>query len=269
MAEGSVWGAYRAVLGSRLRSQTGYRTSFALELLGSLATGLMELAEVYVILHNVHVLGGLGLTAALMVFALAHVAFSLSDLFTGQLDTVMVLIRAGTLDVLLVRPLPLIGQLVTGEVALRRLARTALSLVVLGWAVTVADISWTASKVALLVVTPIAGTALFGAVWVVAGALQFWLVDGGEFTNAFTYGGGYAASFSAAVLPMPLRLFFTFVVPATFTGYLPTLALLDLPAPAGLAPWLGWSAPLAAVAAWAAALALWRAGVRHYTGGGG
>jgi ABC-2 type transport system permease protein len=33
--------------------------------------------------------------------------------------------------------------------------------------------------------------------------------------------------------------------------------------------WLGWCAPLAAVWAWTLALLTWRAGVRHYQGGGG
>jgi ABC-2 type transport system permease protein len=99
--------------------------------------------------------------------------------------------------------------------------------------------------------------------------VQFWLVDGGEFTHAFTYGASYAASFSPAVLPLPLRALFTFVVPAAFTGYLPTLAILGHPGPPWLPAWLGWWVPAAAVAAWLVALGLWRLGLRHYTGAGG
>ena len=53
--------AYKVLLGSRLRAQTSYRTSFALDLLGQTGLALLEFSEIYVIFHNVDVLGGLAL----------------------------------------------------------------------------------------------------------------------------------------------------------------------------------------------------------------
>ena len=65
-------------------------------------------------------------------------------------------------------------------------------------------------------------------------------------------------------------MLFTFVVPAAFTAYLPTLALLGLPGP-GLAARLAGlvACRCAGVVAWLVALAGWRLGLRHYTGAGG
>ena len=116
---------------------------------------------------------------------------------------------------------------------------------------------------------PLAGALLFGALFTMAGALQFWLVDGREFANAFTYGGNYVATTPGAVFSLPMRAFFTFVIPATLIAYAPTLALLDLPGPALVPTWAGWLGLPAAVLAWAVAGLLWRAGVRRYTGAGG
>ena len=110
---------------------------------------------------------------------------------------------------------------------------------------------------------------LFGALFTMAGALQFWLVDGREFANAFTYGGNYVATTPGAVFSLPMRAFFTFVIPATLIAYAPALALLDLPGPALVPTWAGWLGLPAAVLAWAVAGLLWRAGVRRYTGAGG
>jgi ABC-2 type transport system permease protein len=266
---GEVYGAYRAILGARLRAQTSYRGSFAMQLLGNLAQGGLDFAEVYLIFHNIRMLGGLSLRASLLVFALANLAFALADATAGSLDEMPRLVRSGTLEVLLLRPLSLVGQLVTADLALRRLGRAVTAAGVLAVALGLAPIAWTPSRVLLLLVTPVAGAAVFVALFVVAGAVQFWLVDGAEVTNAFTYGGSYAASFSAAVLPLPLRTFFAFVVPTAFVGYLPTLALLGLPGPQWLPSWLGWSGPGVAVLALGVAALLWRSGVRHYTGAGG
>jgi ABC-2 type transport system permease protein len=261
--------AYRVLLGSRIRAQTGYRTSFSLDVLGSFMVGVVEFVEVYVIFHNVPQLGGLDLTAAVLVFGLANLGFALGDLVAGHLDEVPTLIRLGTLDVLLLRPLSVLGQLMTADVQLRRLGRAAVGLALLAIALTRADVDWTPARVALLAVTPFAGALLFAALFLAAGAVQFWLVDGGEFTHAFTYGASYAASFSPAVLSPPVRALFSFVVPAAFTAYLPTLALLGLPGPELLPAWLGWWVPVAAAVAWLTALAAWRLGLRRYTGAGG
>jgi ABC-type uncharacterized transport system permease subunit len=91
---------YRAVLASRARSQRAYRTSFALDLGSSALTGLVELAEVWVLFSNVTALGGMRFNQILLVFGLADLAFSMADLSFGHLDTLPDFLRAGTLDAL-------------------------------------------------------------------------------------------------------------------------------------------------------------------------
>ena len=102
---------YRAILRSRIRAQLQYRTSFVTDILGTVGVGLTELAEVWVIFHNVDVLGGLDFTAALLVFALSNICFSIADMVVGHLDQLPTYIRAGTIDAFYVRPLPLLAQL--------------------------------------------------------------------------------------------------------------------------------------------------------------
>lgn len=259
---------YRVLLGSRMRAQTAYRRSFALDLLGSVTVGLVEFAEIYIIFSNVEALGGLDFAGAALIFALAHLSFSIADLVVGHLDELPTYLRTGTLDAFLLRPLPVLAQLITSDVSLRRLGRMSVALVILVVALPLNDIDWSPARITLLIVAPIAGAAIFAALFVAAGAIQFWLVEGREFANAFTYGGSYAASFPASVFALPVRVLFAFVVPAAFVAYLPVLVLLDLPGPVGLPQWLGWCTPLAAVGIWCVALAGWRAGLRHYTGAG-
>jgi ABC-2 type transport system permease protein len=265
----SALAAYRALVGSRVRSQLAYRTSFGIDVVSSLILACAELAEVYVLFHNLDVLGGLDLRAALLVFGLSYLGFALADTVAGTLDTMPVYVRTGTLDVLLLRPQPLLAQVLAGDVMLKRLGGASVGLVTLLAALGAQDVDWTPARVVLLMTTPLSAAVVFAALFVAAGAVQFWLVEAAEVTNSFTYGSAYASSFSSAVLPAPLRLVFAFVVPAAFTAYLPTLALLGLPGPPWLPGWLGWCSPLVAVLAWLAAMGLWRLGIRHYTGAGG
>ncbi len=231
--------------------------------------GLVELAEVWVLFHSVDRIGGLDLGQVLLVFGLADLAFSLADLGFGHCDELAVLLRAGTLDVYYLRPQPLLLQLVTSDVSLRRLARAGVAVAALTVGLVVNHVEATPAAVALLVSAVVSGVATSSALFVLAAGLQFFVVDGAEMTNAFVYGGRYAATQPATVWSRAVTVAFVFVFPVAFTGYLPVVTLLGLPSTEWLPSWLGWCAPVAAVWAWASALVVWRLGVRHYQGGGG
>ncbi|WP_416565012.1 ABC transporter permease [Nocardia testacea] len=269
VSAGDRFAPYAAVLRSRIRAQRTYRLSFASDMAGATMVGLAEFAEVWVIFHQAKVLGGLDLDAALLLFGLSNLAFALAQLVFGHLDKLPNLIRLGLLDIYHLRPQPVLLQLITSDFSLRRLARATVALVVLTVGLVRNDIDWSAGSVALIALTVVSGTVLFGGLFVVAAGCQFFLIDGAEMTNSFTYGGSFAATQPASIFPTPLKLLFCVAIPVAFTAYLPTLALLDLPGPAGLPSWLAWCAPLAAAWAWVLAWVMWRIGTRHYQSGGG
>ncbi|PZU46310.1 MAG: ABC transporter permease [Arsenicicoccus sp.] len=261
--------AYRAVLASRIRAQRSYSTSFRLDLAGAGLITLIEFAEVWVIFHQVDAIGGLTLASVMLVFGLAEISFSLADLLVGHCDRMPTYVRAGTLDVFYLRPQPVLLQLMTSDLDLRRLARVLGGVAILVVGLLVSGVSWTPEKVLLLAITIPAATAIYAGMFIAAAGLQFFLINGAETTNAFVYGGRYAASQPAAVWPRSLVLVFGLVFPVVFTGYLPALALLDLPVPFGAPSWVAWLTPVAAVWTWGLALGCWRMGTRHYQGAGG
>lgn len=266
---GSRWTPYRAVLASRVRAQRSYPVGFTLDFMGSLLIGLTEFGEVWVIFHNVQALGGLDFDAILVLFGLSNMAFSIADLVVGHLDTLPTYIRTGTLDAFYLRPLPVLNQLMTSEIDLRRISRIVVALAALCAGLARNDVAIDPRNALLVAIAVVFGAALFAGLFVCAASLQFFLINGAELTNAFTYGGSYASSQPASIFPGPLKMLFGYLVPVAFTAYLPTLALLDLPGPGGLPAWLAWLLPLAAGWVWLTALVLWRWGTRHYQGGGG
>lgn len=259
----------RTLYGSRIRSQAAYRTSFVSDLAGQVLIVAVEFLELWVILANVGTLGGMTLPQVAVVYGLGALAFGIADLLLGEIDGLSTYIRSGKLETLLIRPVPMLLQISSLDLSLRRLGRIVVGLAMYVVALGIAGFSPTPATVALAVIAPLAGAAIFGALLTMAGAMQFWLIDGREFANAFTYGGNYVATTPGAVFALPMRAFFTFVIPATLVAYAPTLVLLDLPGPALLPQWTGWMGVPAAILTWTLAALLWRAGVRTYTGAGG
>ena len=269
MAELSAVEAYRILLGSRVRSQLAYRTSFWLNVVTSVGVGMIEFIEIYAILSNVPVFGGLDLRQAALVFALAGVGFALAEIVFGQLDTMPTYLRLGRIEVMLVRPMPLLLQLITSDFQLRRLGRVAVSVLIICVVLPGLHLVYTPATVYLLVITPFVGAAIYAAFFTTAGGLQFFLIDGAEFTASFVYGGSYAGQLPGSVLITPVRVLFTFVFPATISAYLPALLIMGLPGPQFLPAWLGWFAPFFAAWAWLLAWLAWRTGIRRFTGAGG
>lgn len=260
---------YRAVLASRARAQRSYRANFITDLVSSALVGVIELAEIAVLFGNVTSLGGLHFSQLLLVFGLADFTFSLADLSFGHCDNLPTYLRAGTLDVFYLRPQPVLLQLITSDLSLRRLTRAAVGLIALAVGLAINDVVLDVRNVGLLTVAIFSAYATFAALFVWAAGLQFFLVDGAEMTNAFVYGGRYAATQPASVWNKPLKATFGFFFPMAFTAFLPALALLGVPGPEWLPSWLGWCGPVAALWAWTMALLSWRWGMRHYQGGGG
>lgn len=265
----SRFAPYRAVLASRLRAQRSYPMSFATDIAAAFLIGVVEFGEMWVIFHNVPQLGGLNLNAMLLLFGLSNTSFALADMLVGHADTLPTYIRMGKLDAFFLRPQPLLLQLMTSDIALRRLARIGVAATVMGFGIARNDIDWSAAHVALFVLALVSGTAIFAGLFICASGVQFFLIDAAELTAAFTYGGSYASMQPASVFPTPMKLVFGFLIPVAFTSYLPAIHLLGLPGPALLPSWLAWATPLAALWVWAVALYLWRLGTRHYQGGGG
>ncbi|KOX17275.1 ABC transporter permease [Saccharothrix sp. NRRL B-16348] len=245
-----------------------YRASFVLQCLAQAVNQLAELAIILVLFNRVSALGGFSVSEVVLMYAIAGTAFGIADMVAGQLDELPTYIRTGTFDVLLLRPLGTLAQMMASDLHLRKLGRIAAGLGALGYALSHNDIAWSVWAVVLVVVAPISGAVIFSSVWVAANSVCFWVVDGQELANTVTYGSSAFTSYPATVFGPWLRRFFAFVIPGAFVAYYPSLALLDRPDPLGGPALLGWISPLVAVAAAVVAGLVWRTAVRHYRGTG-
>lgn len=255
---------YWWLLRAQLRSQVSYRWSFGIDLGASLWATVFEVLTVLVLFRVTTSIGGFGLREALLMVALSATAFATADLAVGNVEKLQRYVRTGWFDTLLVRPLATLPQLLLSTVALRLLGRVLVGVGVLVTALTLAPVEWTAARVVLAVVAPLAGAGFFAAVFVTGSTVAFWWVGSGELANSLTYGGRELTAYPLTVYGGPFRRVFGFGLGFGFVAYYPALALLGRPDPLGLPAWVGWVSPgVALVAAGVAALA-WRTGVRHY-----
>lgn len=259
---------YGRIVGSRFRSQLAYPASFALDTVSQLLAQGIELIAIVVLFTQTQALGGFVVGEVLLIYGIAGTAFGLADLTVGEIEELPELIRTGELDVLLLRPLSTLVQVLTVDIALRRIGRVAIAAGVYVWSLATLDLTWTLPQALVAATAPPVGAVLIAAIFIATNSVSFWLVDGREVANSFTYGSNYAMAYPITIYGPALRRALCFVVPVAFVAYFPALALLDRPDPLGLPEALRWCSPLVAVAAVGVAALVWRTGVRHYQGTG-
>jgi ABC-2 type transport system permease protein len=256
--------AYVALLGGQFRSVAAYRASFVVELLTNVGGTALDVITVIVLFQATKTVAGFDLREALLMVSLSSCGFVLADFTVGNIDRLKTYVRTGTLDAVLLRPLSAMAQLLLMDLPMRKAFRLVLSFATLVVALRVNDLDWTPTRVALLIVTPVAGAVFFGSIFVLSASLAFWWVDSGEIGSAFTYGGRDFASYPVTVYGGWFRAVFAYGLGFGFVAYQPALALLGRADPLGLPVWAGYLAPLVALVAATIAGVVWRTGIRHY-----
>ncbi len=255
---------YGLIAAMWVRSTMTYRTSFVLTTIGNAASSALDFVTIMIMFSQVDALGGFSMAEVALLYGAASAALGIADLLLGNLDQIGTRIRDGTLDTLLVRPVPVFAQVAADRFALRRIGRVFQGTAVLVWALTQVDVDWTPAKVLWLPVMLLSGAAIFGAIWTLGGAFQFVAQDAAEVQNSFTFGGNLLLQYPPTIFVREIVQGVTFVVPLAFVNWLPVLWLLGRDDPLGLPEWVNFCSPLVAALLGGVAALVWRAAVRSY-----
>ncbi|MBN2392648.1 MAG: ABC-2 family transporter protein [Anaerolineae bacterium] len=257
---------YRRLISVNIRAQMQYRAAFLLDLLGTGIGTAAAFGTLALILQRFGDIGGWTLPEIAFLYGTVETAFGLMDMIFSGFDpkTFGQQVRRGTFDQVLLRPVNVTLQILGSDFALRRLARIAQGVLVLGFALLRTDIHWTVLKVLYMPVILGSLVCFFGALFVVGSTITFWTVESIEVVNIFTYGGVEMMSYPMSVYNKWLRRFFTFVLPGIFMNYYPALYILGKPDPFGMPSFTPLLCPVVGVGMLLAALAFWDYGIKHY-----
>jgi ABC-2 type transport system permease protein len=255
---------YLRLVGARIRGDWQYRTSFLLFLAGQSFVAATDFAAVMVLFATVDELAGWSAVEVAFLYGVSGLAFGLADLIVSPVEMAAVHIKAGSFDRFLIRPLGALWQLLATEFAARRLGRTIQPLIVVVVAMAVADVDWTPATAALVPLSVVCGTVIYGSIWVLTSSLAFWTVETQEIASSFTYGGNALTSYPVDVLGSWLRRVATFVVPLASVAYLPACLIFDKPMAFDLPRAAAWTGPPVAGACALVARTVWRRAIRHY-----
>ncbi len=264
------FGMYLRLLLVQLRSQMSYRLSFWMELASTgLSNGVVFLSLALIVQRFGSIAGWL-IGEVAFLYGMVEASFGMMDMiFSGfDQDYFAVVVRQGSFDQVMLRPVGLTWQVLGSRFLLRRLGRIFEGLLVLAFAIWTLPIHWTVIKVIYLPVVFFSQVIGMGGLFIISSAATFWTLQSVEAFNTVTYGGSEMMSYPMQIYPAWLRNFFTFALPFIFLNFYPALYFLDKPDPLHFPAFAPFLAPLVAVGLLWAALALWQVGINHYQSAG-
>jgi ABC-2 type transport system permease protein len=243
------------------QQELAYRTDALVNIFVMLMWTCWDLLSLTIVFSNTATLGGWNfgsLLALLGVFRLVHTMMgALVWPNTEKFNTAM---RDGTLDYTFLQPANSLFLVSFTRIIIWRSADLVLAVVFLVAGVILSGAALTLHTFLSFVLLLGGGMAIFYALWIILMAFTFWFI---KFDNNVTILQALieAGRYPATVYPPWLRLIVTFIVPIALATTVPVQALQ------GELPW--WQVllfVLVAVVVVAAALRIWRAGLRRYSG---
>ncbi len=252
-----VWSHLRIGIANEMQ----YRVNFFLQLLQSfiaLATGLIGL---WLVFSHTGTLGGWSepeLLAVMGVYML--MGGIIQAAIQPNMQRLMDEIRQGTLDFALTKPVDAQLLISIREFRFWQLTDVLVGFVVLGVAIVQMRQELQAWQALAFAAALVLGGIMIYCFWLILTTTAFWLIRMWELVNLFQ--GLYAAGrWPVTIYPDWLRLGLTFLVPVAFAVTIPAEALTNRLTPAALV-----GAAALALVFMALARAIWRLGVRSYSG---
>jgi viologen exporter family transport system permease protein len=253
-----------------VRSRLEYRVDLAVSVLVGLAWQLSTLAFLGVLLTHFSRLGELTAGGVILMYGIRLFAHALYVVVFLNLTTLPYVIESSRMDGYLLRPMPVLLQVLLTDFQLNGIGDLAIGTATLAAAISLAGIDWTVGSILFLVVTIIGGALLEAAVQLLISCLLLrspatiqlsdW-VD--ELMSTF-------GSYPLSVFPLVVQLVFTIVIPVAFIAYFPVRVLLGLAAADGPAKSaLEYSSPALGIMLFVVALSTWNWALRHYHSVGG
>lgn len=196
-------------------------------------------------------------------FGVMQSTFALTEMLGRGVTSFSSFVQRGEFDALILRPRPLLTQVMVSQLDPRRLGGILVGVIAMLVAGTRLSIQWTLLKALLLAEVVLGSMLLLLGLFMIEATVSFFSVKSIEMVNVLTYGGRSACQYPVDVYPNVLRFLFTYLAPFAMCMHWPVSWVIGDPM-VTLPVWGYFLTPLAGAAFFAVMVRIWYVGVRHY-----
>jgi ABC-2 type transport system permease protein len=255
---------YFRLLSTHLRASLEYEADFWIMAAGAALTQLAGFAFIAAVFSRVPTINGWTFWTVALLFGLVALSEGITNLFFEGMWGMAGLKHEGGFDYLLVRPYPVLLQVLSSQVGLNGLGNvlTGGAMIVAGLAHL--DVAWSVGKVAMAVVLLVSAMAVRLGIMIACTSITFWIEGPGSMFAFAVHQVGDLARYPLAIYPAVLKGVLAVALPFAFVSYFPVSWLTG----EGEMGWLGLLTPLVATYSVVASVLIFRRGLLRYESAG-
>jgi ABC-2 type transport system permease protein len=203
-----------------------YKASFILSFISQIFVFFTYYFIILALFDKFNNIKGFTLYEVLLAFSIIHIGFAIVELFGRGIDRFDKLIIKGEYDRILIRPRPILLQVLGYEIDYVKAARIIQAIIVFIIALINLNLDLNIYKVITLFLMIISSITLFFGIFILMASYCFITVYGLEVRNLFTDGGKHMAQYPIGIFKKGFVFIFTFIIPYALVNYYPLLYVL-------------------------------------------
>ncbi|CAN5800391.1 ABC-2 family transporter protein [soil metagenome] len=257
-----------ALIAASIRGQMQYRLNFLIDVGFGLMFQSMGFVFIWIVVGQFEEIGGWSLFDIMLLYGMRLTSHGLWLMAFSRLYEIDQIVREGEFDRMLVRPMPMMLQVMFSSFRIATLGDLLGGVALLAFALSQVSIEWTAGKAVLFVAALVGGAMLDGAFQLGPAALTFRTLTSWPLRNFFDDVFNRFGSYPASIFNRSTRSVLLWVIPVAFMAWTPATVLLDRTAELPFPVWLAWFSPLAGIACLTIAAWLFMRESRYYQSSG-
>jgi ABC-2 type transport system permease protein len=208
-----------------------YKFNFFSDLLVTMVTSLVTYAGIWVMFNNFNTVNEWTYYEVILLYTINFIAAGVAGfVFYAPMMGLEEMIRSGSFDGILIRPINPFINLISTNFTHTHLAHVITGAVVFCYAINKLEINWSFYKIAFLVFIIIGAVLIQTSMLIIGGSLGFWFTKSTAIVDLSTNprsGIRRFLTFPISIYEKWIQIILTFILPYAFINYYPSCYLLD------------------------------------------
>jgi ABC-2 type transport system permease protein len=255
---------YLRLLGTHFRASLEYEADFWIMAAGAAMTQIAGFAFIAAVFAKVPSINGWSFWTVVLLFGMVGLSEGIGNLFFEGMWAVAGLKHQGELDYLLVRPYPVVLQILSSQVGLNGIGNVLTGTAMIAAGLAHLDVAWSVGHVLIAVVLLVSALTVRIGIMLACSSATFWMEGPGSMFMFAVHQAGDLVRYPLAIYPAALKAVLGVILPFAFVSFFPISWLTG----EGGTGMIGLFTPLVAVACVAAGLFALRRGLLRYESAG-
>jgi ABC-2 type transport system permease protein len=218
---------YFRFIGQHLKSILEYQSDFIIALIAAMMTQTLGFIFLWVVYQRIPEIKGWEFWEVAFIYAMIFFTEGVASFFFEGTWTISELVNRGELDRYLVRPAPIILQVLGSKVGIHGIGNMFIGGLIIFQSLTHVNLVWSLEKILIVVLLIISAICIRLAMFLASNCIAFWTQSP---RNAFPFmivSIADFAKFPMTIYSLGIQVFITIIVPYAFISFFPAAYIFE------------------------------------------